>query len=123
MKHSVLITDHVHPFMQEDLGKLGFNVEERPDIGPDELAATIGKYFGLIVSTRTNVTKDLLDNAQNLRFVGRIGSGMEHIDTDYCKSKGIICFSSPEGNANAVGEHCLGLLLAVMNNISIAHRQ
>jgi len=119
MKRKVLITAaEVHPIIPERLKEMGFEVEIYPDISRAELLQCIHLYEGLIFATYTIVDRQLLDAATQLKFAGRVGSGLENADVVYAASKGIAVINSPEGNANAVGEHSLGLLLSVMNNIS-----
>ena len=105
------------PLMTEKLQEIGYVPIVKSDISYEQLIQEINDYEGIIISTRTKIDKQLIDNASNLKFVGRVGSGMEHVDIDYCTKKGIRCFSSPEGNANAVGEHCLGMLLSLIRNM------
>ena len=112
----VLITANIHPYLQNRLEKLGYFVQVKEDIERAELVAIIEVYEVLIITTYTKVDKELIDIARNLKIVGRVGSGMENVDIDYCKQKNIQCVNSPEGNGNAVGEHCLAMLLNLMNN-------
>ena len=114
----VLITDDVHHLLIENLQQMGYEVTFRPDITFEETVSSIAPYTGLIINSKIFCSDELLDKAPNLRWIGRLGSGMEVIDTKACDARGVNYFNSPEGNRNAVAEHALGLLLNLMNNIS-----
>ncbi len=113
----VLITDDCHPLLTEGLTKLGFVCDFLPDITLEETRRIIPGYEGLIINSKIIVDRAFLDTAKILRFVGRLGSGMEIVDRSYAASLGIAVVSSPEGNRNAVAEHALGMLLALANNL------
>jgi D-3-phosphoglycerate dehydrogenase len=119
----ILFLDSTHPRLVEMLEQEGFVCETFFQIGKEEALSVIHEYAGVIIRSRIRIDKELIDNASNLKFIGRVGAGMESIDVAYAQSKGICCFNSPEGNRDAVGEHALGMLLALMNNFLRADKE
>ncbi len=113
----VLITAAVHPWLIEKLSTLGFDVLYEPSITYEQTGEKIGGITGLILTTRIKLDRPLLEKAGNLKWVGRLGSGLELIDLAFAEEKGIRCVSSPEGNRNAVAEHELGMLLSLLNKL------
>ncbi len=119
----VLIAAPVHAALTEGLAAHGYECVMHEQISQDIAYELIGDCVGVITSTRLQLDKGLLDAAKELQWIGRMGSGMEVIDLEYAESKGIMCFSSPEGNSNAVGEHALGMLLSLIRRITWSHNE
>jgi D-3-phosphoglycerate dehydrogenase len=118
VKPIVIITAPAHPYLAQRLQNKGFEVVLSETITYKELENSIASATGLVVSTRIKIDQSLLEKAKSLKWIARLGSGMELIDTEYAASKNIVCVSSPEGNAGAVGEHAMALLLNLMNKVS-----
>lgn len=116
----VLFIDSVHPILEQRLGELQFECEMDFNSNRTILLNKISNYQGLVVRSRTPIDKEFLDAAKQLKFIARSGAGLENIDLDEAQKKGIQLFSAPEGNMQAVGEHALGMLLNLFNNLSIA---
>jgi len=117
----ILHLDTTHPFLGKELEKIGFtNYYDFKTIKSD---LKISDFFGIIIRSRISIDKNFIDKCKNLKFIVRIGSGIENIDVDYAKQKGIQIISTPEGNSNAVGEHALGMLLSILNNINSSNSE
>lgn len=118
----ILHLDTNHPILLEQLNAAGFqNVEDYSSSKPD-IEAIIDGFDGIVIRSRFNIDRSFLDAASNLKFIARVGAGLENIDVPCAKSKGIQLFAAPEGNRNAVGEHTLGMLLSLMNKLNNADR-
>ncbi|RZS96927.1 2-hydroxyacid dehydrogenase [Cecembia calidifontis] len=119
----VLIIDEMHLSIIPLLEAEGFMVDYRPEIKRPEILAIIHGYIGLIIRSKTPIDRELLEKAENLKFIGRAGAGLDKIDLKYLEERNIRLFHAAEGNRDAVGEHALGGLLALFNNISRSDRE
>ena len=119
----VLHVDENHPILIDGLEKLGFENIIEYETPLSEIIKMINQYDGIVIRSRFTINKLILKAAKRLKFIARVGSGLENIDVECAKSKKIHLISSPEGNRNAVGEHALGLLLSLMNKLHSGHQK
>lgn len=121
-KLKCLIVDKMHDCIVSLLEAKGFSVDYRPDLSREGIKEVIGRYQGLIIRSKTVVDEDLLGNSK-LKFVARAGAGIDNLDQEAISNSGIKILNAPEGNRDALAEHTIGLLLALLNNIHTADRQ
>jgi D-3-phosphoglycerate dehydrogenase len=119
----LLIADPLHPIFKEEAEQLGYEVDDRPELTKAETVAILGAYSAIAVRTKFQVDKEVIDAGTNLEVILRAGAGTDNIDVGYAESKGITCLHAAEGNCDAVGEHAIGMLLSLMNNLSKADRE
>ena len=119
----ILHIDSNHPSLISMLIKNGHVNHSDFISSKHDIGLVIKNYDGLILRSRFKIDKEFIDKAINLKFIARVGSGIENIDSKYAKTKNIEVISSPEGNSNAVGEHAMGLLLSLLNNINTSSAQ
>ena len=118
----ILHIDSNHPLLWEQLEHAGFKNEADFTSSKAEIEAKINNYQGVVIRSRFKIDQAFLDKATNLKFIARVGAGLESIDCEYAEAKGIHLIAAPEGNRNAVGEHALGMLLSIMNKLNRADR-
>lgn len=119
----ILFIDSNHFILHTTLQKAGHVCDLHYDWTKEEIINNIHLYDGIVIRSRINLTKEIIDKANNLKFIARAGAGMENIDTIYAESKGIKCLHAPEGNRDAVAEHAVGMLLSLFNNLCRANAQ
>lgn len=119
----ILLLDHNHPLITEQLLAKGFILEEDFTSSYDEVLEKIDNYGGIIIRSRIPLDKNFLEKAKNLKFIARVGAGMENIDKEVAKNLGIELINSPEGNRDSVAEHVVGMLLILMNRLFIASNE
>lgn len=116
----ILQLDTNHPLITEQLSAKGFILDEDTTSTYDELLEKIADYEGIIIRSRIPVDQNFLEHAKNLKFIARVGAGMENIDVAFAEKRGIKLISSPEGNRDSVAEHVMGMLLILMHRLFIA---
>ncbi|WP_282086786.1 2-hydroxyacid dehydrogenase [Aquimarina algiphila] len=116
----ILHLDTNHPLLLNQLAAAGFENDEDYTSTKTEIEDNISLYEGIIIRSRFAIDKTFLNKAENLKFIGRVGAGLENIDIQYAQERGIKLFNAPEGNRNAVGEHALGMILSLFNKMNIA---
>ena len=119
----ILCIDSNHSVLHETLISNGFHCDLFWNQSADALKKLLPNYEGIVIRSKFKITQQLIDSAPNLKCIGRVGAGMENIDVEYANSKGITCVSAPEGNRDAVGEHALGMLLMLLNNLKRADNE
>ncbi|MDO6596511.1 2-hydroxyacid dehydrogenase [Oceanihabitans sp. 2_MG-2023] len=119
----ILHIDSNHSLLINQLNNLGFTNHEDYTASKADIQNKIANYDGFIIRSRFSIDKTFLDAATNLKFIGRVGAGLENIDCEYAKSKNIHLISAPEGNRNAVGEHSLAMLLSLFNKLNKADQE
>lgn len=120
MALKILHLDSNHPLLIENLNAHGFENHEDYVSDKTEIEKKISRYEGVVIRSRFTLDKRFLDAAINLKFIGRVGAGLENIDQEYARQRGIKLFAAPEGNRNAVAEHTLGMLLSLFNKLNQA---
>jgi len=118
----ILHIDSNHPLLWEQLEQAGFQNEADFTSSKSEIEEKIHVYHGIVIRSRFKIDKTFIDKAINLKFIARVGAGLESIDCEYAKAKNIYLIAAPEGNRNAVGEHALGMLLSLMNKLNRADK-
>ena len=119
----ILHADSNHPTLLQQLEAAGHHNIEAYDQSMQEILENQHLYDGIVIRSRFHIGREFFDAAPNLKFIARVGAGLESIDVDYAKKRGVQLFSAPEGNRNAVGEHALGMLLSLFNKLNQADRQ
>ena len=122
-KRKVLFIDIVHPILEQELEKDGFQCDYFADYSHRQLQEIAENYFGIVIRSKIKLDKEFLRKAKQLQFIGRVGAGLENIDVGFAKSRNIACLNAPEGNRDAVGEQAIGMLLMLFNNLIVADRE
>lgn len=121
--NNILIINEVHPYVFSMLDAQNIAYTYLPTISPKKFMQILPDYKGLLLSSKFIIDKEVIDHAKQLKVIGRIGAGVENIDTDYAEQKGIVWHNVPEGNRDAVGEQTVGMLLMLLNNLRRADNE
>lgn len=118
-----LITDYVHPSLITGLEDRGYTVDYDRSLNMESLSSVIHEYELIVINSKIRMFKDMIDCAPLLKYICRLGSGLEIVDLEYAAKKNIHVINTPTGNNNAVAEHAMGMLLALSNNLLRSDRQ
>lgn len=121
-RKDVLITDYVHPVLIAGLQSLGYTTTYAPEMSRGEMVDYLGNYKGVVINTRCAIEREALSQAPSLKWIARLGSGLDIIDIEAAKEMNVHVLSAPEGNAQAVAEHAMGMLLCLSNKLITADR-
>lgn len=122
MRVSCIIVDEMHPSIVPTLESLGYEVDYRPHITREDLLLEITKYQGLVIRSKTPIDAEIVAAATDLRFIARAGAGLDNLDLEALAQAGVKVVNAPEGNRDTLAEHCMGMLLNLLHNISAADR-
>ncbi|MBK6263758.1 phosphoglycerate dehydrogenase [Marivirga sp. S37H4] len=120
---NVLIIDKMHDSIHGLLKAIGVNADYQPDITREKILQIISSYEGLIVRSKTYIDAEVLSRGKNLKFVARAGAGIDNVDMEVMNARNITLLNAPEGNRDALAEHCIGILLALLNKIHVADQE
>ncbi len=123
MTKKILIVDEMHPSLLPMLQAIGFQADYQPKITREEVLTIIAEYEGIVIRGKLKIDKPFLEKARRLCFIARAGSGLDQIDINEAQQRNIALLNAPEGNKDAVAEHCVGMLLCLFNKINLADRQ
>lgn len=118
----ILHIDQNHPLLIESLANAGFQNDVSYSATKEAIEQVIYNYEGVVIRSRFKIDKTFIDAGSNLKFIARVGAGLESIDEEYAKAKGLALISAPEGNKNAVAEHALGMLLSLFGKLHTANK-
>ncbi len=116
-KPKIIFIDSVHSILFERLEANGFQCEWKNKLNREEILKILPEYTGAVIRSKFKFDEEVFDVARNLKWIARSGAGMENINREIAKHKGVVCYNSPEGNRDAVAEHCLGMILSLFNNL------
>lgn len=119
----IILIDPAHPYLVEHLIQLGYEIDDHHRTPLDELQPLLDRYFGLVIRSRFTLDEDFLGRCAQLKFIARMGIGLEHIDVQYAKGRGILVLNSPEGSRDTVAEHTMGFILGLLNHLQRASLQ
>jgi len=118
----VFFLDTVHPVLEERLTGAGYLCIDATKVPIQELKIMLSDAIGIVIRSRITLNQNILSSCPKIKFIARSGAGLENIDLQYCKKNNIVVYNSPEGNRNAVAEHCIGFLLSLLNNFKQAEK-